>query len=258
MSDRAVSADGISVAYEARGRGTPAIVFVHGWSCDRTYWRHQMDFFADRFQVVAVDLGGHGESGVGRPAWTMKSFGGDVVAVADQLALGDLVMVGHSMGGDVIVQAARMRPEGVTGLAWVDVYMTLGRPRTQEQIEQLVGVVSEDFAQGVRGLVGRMFLPGSDPALAEWVADDMSSADPEIGIDVLRHAISNEPNLLRLLPELTTPVVAINGDYGQIDAESLERYGVRPVHMPGAGHFLMLEDPETFNRILSDTIDAFL
>ena len=89
------------------------------------------------------------------------------------------------------------------------------------------------------------------------MADDMSSADPEIGIDVLRHAISNEPALLRLLPELTAPVVAINADYQPTDAESLERHGVRPVHMPGAGHFLMLEDPETFNRILRETIDAF-
>lgn len=251
-----MSADGVSVAYEVRGRGTPAIVFVHGWSCDRTYWKHQMDFFADRFQVVAIDLGGHGESGVGRRAWTMESFGRDVVAVADQLGLGQVVMVGHSMGGDVIVEAARMRPDGVSGLVWADVYTTLGRPRTQDQIEQLVGLVREDFAQGVRDLVGRMFLPGSDPALAEWVADDMSSADPEIGIDVLRRAISNEPALLRLLPELTAAVVAINGDHEQTDAESLERYGVRPVHMPGAGHFLMLEDPETFNRILSETIDA--
>ena len=64
----AVSADGIAVRYEVRGRGAPALVFVHGWSCDRRYWNAQMDYFADRHQVVAVDLAGHGESGLGRTA----------------------------------------------------------------------------------------------------------------------------------------------------------------------------------------------
>src|SRR6185503_15216252 len=54
------SADGVAVRYEVLGSGTPAVVFVHGWSCDRRYWREQVDHFAERFTVVTVDLAGHG------------------------------------------------------------------------------------------------------------------------------------------------------------------------------------------------------
>jgi pimeloyl-ACP methyl ester carboxylesterase len=74
------SADGRPVHYEVHGNGAPPLVFVHGWSCDRTYRNGQVGYFADRHQVVAVDLAGHGESGLGRPAWTMPEFGNDVVA----------------------------------------------------------------------------------------------------------------------------------------------------------------------------------
>jgi pimeloyl-ACP methyl ester carboxylesterase len=59
--------------------------------------------------VVAIDLAGHGESGVGRKAWTMPTFGDDLVAVVERLALADAVLIGHSMGGDVIVEAALQR-----------------------------------------------------------------------------------------------------------------------------------------------------
>lgn len=58
------SADGLPVRYEVLGDGTPALVFVHGWSCDRRYWDGQVGYFADRHRVVAIDLAGHGESGL--------------------------------------------------------------------------------------------------------------------------------------------------------------------------------------------------
>ncbi len=76
MKGLVTSADGIHIAYETRGEGTPALVFVHGWSCDRTYWDGQLPAFSRQFKVVAVDLAGHGESGLGRKTWTMGAFGG--------------------------------------------------------------------------------------------------------------------------------------------------------------------------------------
>ena len=68
------SGDGIPLAFEVHGAGAPALVFVHGWSCDRSYWRGQLRPLAARYQTVAVDLAGHGGSGMGRRAWTMAAF----------------------------------------------------------------------------------------------------------------------------------------------------------------------------------------
>jgi pimeloyl-ACP methyl ester carboxylesterase len=146
-------------------------VFVHGWSCDRTYWNGQLDHLVGRHEVVAIDLAGHRESGVGREAWTMAVFGLDVVAVVERLGLGSAVMVGHSMGGDVIVEAALRLPDRVTGLAWVDVYTSLDDARTREEIQAFLVPFREDFITAARALVRRMSCPVRIPTWSSvWSA----------------------------------------------------------------------------------------
>ena len=56
------SADGVPIAYQVAGEGTVSLVFVHGWSGDRSYWEEQLDHFAQEYRVVALDLTGHGRS----------------------------------------------------------------------------------------------------------------------------------------------------------------------------------------------------
>lgn len=258
MKDVARSADGTPVHFEVEGAGEPALVFVHGWSCDRTYWSGQVAHFAEQYQVVAVDLAGHGESGGGRRAWTMSAFGADVVAVIEQLELRQLVLIGHSMGGDVIVDVALALPGRVAGLVWADVYATLGGSRTPAEIEEFVRPFRQDFVPATQAFVRAMFVPASDLELVERVATGMSSAPPEVAVAAMEQAVSNDDAILAALPKLTAPLVAINPDYRPTDVEALRQHGVGSVLMPGVGHFLMLEDPDTFNRLLGETIDDFL
>jgi pimeloyl-ACP methyl ester carboxylesterase len=258
VKDVARSADGIPVHFEVEGAGEPTLVFVHGWSCDRTYWSRQIDHLAATHEVVAVDLAGHGESGGGRREWTMPAFGGDVVAVIEKLGLRQVVLIGHSMGGDVIVEVALALPERIVGLVWVDTYNTLGGVDTPEETEKFVRPVRQDFRTAVEGFVRPMFVPGSDPRLVEHVVADMSAAPPEVAVEMMVHALTNDDAILAALPELQAPVVAINPDYRPNDVEALRRHGVEAVLMTGVGHFLMLEDPEAFNRLLGQTVEDFL
>lgn len=122
------SRDGVEIAYEVHGDGVelPAVVLVHGWAGNRTYWDNQVDYLAHRRQVVTIDLGGHGESGLGRGDWNLPAFGNDVVAVVDEIDLSKMAFVGHSMGGDAVLFAARQLGDRVAGLVWVDVVRSLG------------------------------------------------------------------------------------------------------------------------------------
>jgi pimeloyl-ACP methyl ester carboxylesterase len=253
----ALSSDGVPVTYEVLGSGAPALVFVHGWSCDRSYWRHQLSHFSRSHVVVAVDLAGHGASGPGRADWTIAAFGRDVVAVAEQLGLGQVVLIGHSMGGDVIVEAAPRLAGPVLGLVWADVYNTLEKPLTDAEIEEFATPFREDFVATTRAFVIGMFVPGSDRELVEWVAADMSSAAPEIALGCLHHSASNGRAIGGALQGLTAPVVAINPDYRPTNVESLQRHGVETVLMPGVGHFEMMEDADTFNLLLARAIKQF-
>jgi pimeloyl-ACP methyl ester carboxylesterase len=249
------SPDGIRIAYEVSGEGTPAVVLVHGWSCDRTYWKGQIQPFSRQYKVVAVDLAGHGESGLGRKTQTMAAFGGDVAAVVDKLGLKRVVLVGHSMGGDVIVEAARKLPGRVVGLVWVDTYRQLGKPRTQDEIDKFEAQLRTNFVETTRAFVRGMFPATADRALVDHIVTDMSSAPPDVAIGALVSAASFDRVIPGALKELKLPVVAINPDYRPTDVDSMERHGVEVVIMTGVGHFLMMEDPERFNPILKTVIE---
>jgi len=249
-----ISPSGIPIAYEVHGTGTPALVFVHGWSCDRGYWKGQLESFSKRFTVVAVDLGGHGESGDQRSAWTIREFGTDVAAVIETLRLNQTILIGHSMGGDVIVEAARMLRNGVLGLVWVDVYQKLGQPRSPEDVQTFVASIVADFVKETQSLVRTMFSPSADSALVEFIAEDMSAAPSRVALPALESALSFDREIPSALAKLGLPVIAINPDYAPTDADSLGRHGIDVMIMPGVGHFLMLEDPKGFNPLLDTAI----
>ena len=183
----------------------------------------------------------------------MPSYGGDLVAVVDHLALEDVVLIGHSMGGDIVVEAAIRLGDRVAGLVSVDTYhrLTVPGPKTMQGFLEPFRL---DFVQATRSLVRRMFPPNADPDLIEVIAKDMSSAPTHIAFDVLHHAFANEGPVMAALPRLGIPIVAINPDYQPTDTDSLRRYGVDTVIASGVGHFLMLEDPDQFNRLLEDTL----
>jgi pimeloyl-ACP methyl ester carboxylesterase len=252
---RVSGSEGVSIAYEVRGEGGPTLVFVHGWSCDRSYWAPQLEAFAQEFRVVAVDLGGHGESGLGRQAWTIESFGEDVAAVVEALGLQRVILIGHSMGGDVVPEAARRLTGRVAGLIWVDAYKQLGSGRTPEQVQAFVARFRPNFAATTKVFVRGMFLPTSDQALVDRVATDMAAAPPTVALPALESTFGYSREVVNTLSALKLPVIAINPDNEPTDVASMNRHGVEVLIMPGVGHFLHLENAETFNRLLRRAID---
>src|ERR1700730_19336872 len=99
----ACSDDGVPIHYDVNGTGSPALVFVHGWVCDRHYWDGQAAPFAPRHTIVRLDLAGHGASGRNRVRWTVPAFGQDVAAVIKNLGLKKVVLNGPSMAGGAAV-----------------------------------------------------------------------------------------------------------------------------------------------------------
>ena len=249
------SKDGVPVAYTRQGAGPP-LVFVHGWSCDQSYWREQVGHFAGGHTVVTVDVAGHGKSGLGREDWTMPSFGGDVAGVLEELDLEDAILIGHSMGGDVITAAARQARDRVRGLVWVDTYRSLGTPRSDADVEAMVAPFRQDLDGTMRQFIGSMFPADADPELVAWVIDDMISSPREVRLGALHSALSFDRHIPALLEELELPVVAINADNQPTDVEAMHRHGVEVIVMSGVGHFLMLEDPARFNALLAQAIGS--
>jgi len=252
------SADGTPIAYEVHGGGEPTLILVHGWSCDARYWRGQLTHFAARNRVVTVDLAGHGHSGTGRGDYTMRSFGEDVRTVADAVGGDELILVGHSMGGLVIAEAARLLPGRVLGLIGVDSLHNLDFPVTEEHAAGMIAPLEADFAPACRQFAAAMILPDTDADLAEWIQADMAAAPAEVGLSAMRGYMQewisgSAPALFDALP---LPVVAVCADLWPVDAEANRKHMrfFEAIVLEGTDHFLMLSATEDFNRALEAAI----
>ena len=253
--------DGVEIAYRTHGASAdaPAVVLVHGWAGDATYWDHQVDYLAGRHQVITVDLGGHGESGLGRTDWNLAAFGDDVVAVVEEVGAQKVVLVGHSMGGDAIVFAARRLGDRVAGLVWVDAFRSLGNEpvSSPEQVDDFLAPFREDFPGAVDRFVRNLFPAGADGDLVDRVAADMAAVRRDAALGSLGYALNREPAIIAALADITAPIVAINPDIAPTDAESMRRHGIEPIVLNDVGHFLMIEDPQQFNPVLGATLATF-
>ena len=262
----AVSADGVQIRYEFRGKGEPTLIFVHGWSCDRSYWREQLPYFAKKHRVVAIDLAGHGESGLNRKAWTLDAFGDDVAAVAAKLSLNQVVLIGHSMGGSVILKAAPKIPGQVIGLVAVDQFYNLEEKHTQEEMDKFIAPFRVNFPEALSNWVRTIFTPKSDPKLVEWIVADMSACPPDVGLGAATEADGelafwgNIDNCLtRALQKVEAPLVFINSDLQPTAEEINKRYPPfsNAKIVRGVGHFVMMEAPAVFNGFLDSSIEEF-
>ena len=257
----AVSADGVPISFQVTGSGTPALVFVNGWCCDKSYWDKQVSSFAKRHKVVIIDLAGHGESGLGREAYTMAAFGEDVVAVVNKLGIDKVVLIGHSMGGFVMLEAARLMPERVMGLVGVDNLQNFEFKLTQEQIDDWFTPLRSNFVEGTKNFVRGMFTTTADYDLVEKIVADMSSAPPTVGFGALEGYVNYQNNeLIHALKEVQAQITCINSDWYPTDVEINQSYvpSYKAKIIPGLGHFVMLEDPETFNRLLEEVVAEFV
>jgi pimeloyl-ACP methyl ester carboxylesterase len=254
VEGKARAADGVELAYDVRGKGDTALVFVHGWSCDRTFWKDQLDELAADYRVVALDLGGHGKSGDNRTAWTIASLGGDVQAVIESLGLQRAIVIGHSMGGPVALDAARRMPGRVIGVVGVDTLHDAEHKMPPDMTATILKGFETDFAGSVRQAMAFMFREGTNPALVEWVTSRMTAAKPAIGTPLMRELFTLD--LAPMLAAAKVPIRCVNAaPYGQAAqatnvAANRKHADFDAVIMDDVGHFLQLEKPAEFNTRL--------
>ena len=255
MSTFAVSFDGTRVAFESRGAGSQDVVLIHGWACNRRFWDSQLAPLAARFRVLNIDLPGHGESGRSRRAWTIRALGSDVVAVLRLAEARQCILVGHSMGADVTLEASRQLRSAVEGMIWVDQYAQLSHALSRSSIAARLVPFRADFVNTTRRLVESLFSPLAAPELVARVASEMASASPKTAVATLEATWNHARSVPALLAEVGLPVVAINAANSSTDRDSLAAHGIEVLELRDSGHFPMLERPAELNLMLATAIE---
>ena len=254
----AFSKDGTPISYEIFGVGEPTLVFVHGWSCDARYWRAQVPVFSKKYRVVVLDLAGHGHSGMSRTKYTMGSFGDDVRAVTESTGSHSVILIGHSMGGSVIAEAACLMPDRVIGLIGIDTLENIEYPMTREELKKMIAPLEEDFRDGSRQFVGEMIAPNTDPQLREWILSDMSAAPPSVALNAMNEMMTQyiTGEAAKVFKKVRIPVVTVNGDLWPVNYEANRRhmFSFDAIVLKEADHFLMMDRPIDFNKALEKAI----
>ncbi|HKT73425.1 MAG TPA: alpha/beta hydrolase [Steroidobacteraceae bacterium] len=254
----ALAPDGVHIEYHVYGRGEPAIVLIHGWATDANYWNAQVDALKGLYTVVTVDLAGHGASGKNRTDWSMGTYGEDVATVVRQLPSSRVILVGHSMGATVALEATRRIGDRVVGIIAVDALRSIGLPPlSKSQIEAQVAPFRADFIGQTRKLVAEsLFRKDANPLFVQKVAYDMSLEPPEVGVPALQALLSVD--FATLLPDIHVPVLAINSDLAPTDEARIRKSvpAFKAVVLDHTDHFLMMEVPQRFNPLLLRDIDS--
>lgn len=255
MTKYVESADGVRIAYTALGEGRPELVFIHGGLANRTAWSNQMDAFANRCRVIALDLTGHGESGCNRTEWGIQAFGGDVRAVLECEGVSRGVLVGNSLGGPVAVEAALLAPGRVIGIVAVDTLHDLSQRVSTSEANGRAEEFRVDFAGSVKKLVGALFHSDADPALMKAVEQELGRTSAETAYKMFLSFAGYDMGAS--VCRLEVPVHCINGDLFPMKIEA-NRQVYADFHglvLPHTGHYPMLECPEEFNRRLAEILD---
>jgi pimeloyl-ACP methyl ester carboxylesterase len=248
----------VHIEYRVVGKGDPAIVLIHGWATDANYWNAQIAPLQAKYTVVSIDLAGHGGSTNSRTDWSMEKYGEDVTTVLQRIPNQQLILVGHSMGGTVALEAAHTLGNRVIGIIVVDALKSVGLPPLpQSEIQRRVAPFRTDFIGAVRKYVTEeLFEKGADPLFVQKVAYDMSLEPPEVAVPSLEALLSMD--FKTILPDLKVPVLAINSDLGATDDARIRKSipTFKSDVIPHTSHFLMMEVPDKFNPILLRDIDT--
>ncbi|MCF6404938.1 alpha/beta hydrolase [Chitinophaga filiformis] len=248
---------GVNINYDDSKKGDTTLLFVHGWCINKDYWKDQFGFFQIKYRVVTVDLPGFGASGKNREKWTVEAYGEDLSAVIQQLDLKNVILVGHSMSGFIIVEAALRNKDRVIGLVGVDNFKNAGWDPPQPDTETV------RFFEGARRNYKQVILPfarqylfssTTDSLIKARVLNDITSVDTVIAIDCLER--NEQYPGIEKLAGLKKTIYLINSDYTSTDTVALMKKGISYVLLPmhGTGHYPMNEDPSGFNAVLTAAI----
>jgi pimeloyl-ACP methyl ester carboxylesterase len=255
----ALSSDGVEVHCQVTGSGPATLLFVHGWLGSGEWWSAQRDHFAGRYTVALVDLPGHGRSGRARAHWSARQYAEDLRAVVDRIGTQRVVLVGHSMSGAYVVEAASLIPSTAAVIV-VDTLKDLDRVMTYEQAnESLFALYRKDFRSAVEELLPRYLFAQSTPAaVRRRLQDEFLKSDPDLAVKVIEPLYRMD--IRESARRLAVPVRAINSDFSPTNAEGNRRYlrDYDCASISGTGHYPMLERPDEFNRLLDELLSGLL
>jgi pimeloyl-ACP methyl ester carboxylesterase len=248
----------VKIAYTDEGMSDTTLLFVHGWAINKGYWTDQTAYFSKRYRVVAIDLPGFGASGTNRDKWGTVEYAGDIDSVIKQLDLKKVVLIGHSMSGDIVLQAAIDNPEKVIGVVGIDNFKGVGEPVTPQAKkgwEDALAMMRKDFKKVTTDWLNKQLVSKTTSAdIKKRILNDVEHTDRKIAIASLEQG--NDFDELAKLKQSKQKLYLISSDVTPTNTQYLdaERLPYQVFYTKGTGHYAMIENPKEFNEYLDKVL----
>lgn len=250
----ALAVCGLEVRYVHRRpvpAGQPPVVFLHGAGGTHQHWLYQVRDLPTTL-TYALDLPGHGRSeGVGCDS--IGAYAEWLVAFLDAAGIDRAVLVGHSMGGGIALEAALSYPARVAGLGLVG---TGARLRVAPALSE---AIREDYAAAVGLVCQWAFGPEASPQMVSLAQRHMAATPPEVLAGDF--AACDAFDVMDRLSQIDVPAAVVCGTQDRLTPAKYSAYlrdGIRGATLnlvEGAGHMVMLENPEAVVRVLAQLLE---
>jgi pimeloyl-ACP methyl ester carboxylesterase len=253
--------DGIKIHSSTAGKGPKTVILVHGWTCDETTWNSQVPELSKEYRVITLDLPGHGQSGAPKDGkLSMELFARAVEAVRKDSKAERVVVVGHSMGTPVVIEYARLFPKHTAALVFVDglVNLTVAPGSGTGSSPRVPNPSQMTGPEGVKAretMIRGMFSASTTPDMQQHILSMMLAAPESTAVGAMQATF--DPAYWKG-DVFTEPVLGLYADHSRSgDREYMKTHfpNMDYEEIAGTGHFLMIEKPAEFNRLLTAFLD---
>lgn len=248
-----------NIEYKSYGSGHITLLFVHGWCIDQSYWEHQVQPFSQAYKVVTLNLPGFGNLDTNRTDWSIEQYASDINALIEQLDLQQVILIGHSMGGDIILEAA-LHNDQVIALVGIDNFKDV-KPQFSEseknEINDFIELLNNQFYEMAPAYAeSALFHNSTSNTVKNKVIQSFTSTSPNVATKSLTSLFYYSQKEYTQLSKLKQKLYLINSNATLTDTTELIKTGVNfeLTHIDSTGHYPMLEKPDIFNQLLAKTI----
>ena len=244
-----------NIHYIEMGNGDTTLFFLHGWGINSSYWDNQLNYFSKNYKAVAMDLPGFGKSISDRKNYTVEKYTDDVNNTINKLDLKNVILIGHSMSGDISLETVLKNNKSIIGIVGVDNFKFVGTELTPEQLKKMysfIDTLKKDYKNVAPGYAAKyLFSPSTDTSIKNMVENDYRNSNPEAAISSIGNIFKYDE--MKKLPYLNFKLYLINSDGMATNKDGLKKYcksSFEVLDIHGTGHFPMIEKPDEFNRLL--------
>ncbi|MBN2263174.1 MAG: alpha/beta hydrolase [Prolixibacteraceae bacterium] len=251
----------VEINYFEQGQGDITLLLLHGWCIDGTYWNNQLEYFSESYKVYAIDLPGFGKSKANRNCWTVEEYALDVIAFIDAMSLRNVVIVGHSMAGEIMLEVASTNNSKIVGIVGVDNFKSIDVVLPPEQMKQMTDffqLLETDFKNAAPLYADLMlFHPTTPTDVKDRVKADFANSDPVIGFETIITQMQYSSTDALRLEQLNYKLYLINSDGIPTNEAGLKKHcksSFQVETIAATGHYPMIEKPIAFNLLLEKAI----